>query len=50
VIAAATIYCASLLGYWLIYEQDFLRFLAVMGVAASSWLVLPAIVAMMRSD
>jgi len=50
VIAAATIYCASLLAYWLIHEQDFLRFLAVMGVAASSWLVLPAIVAMKRSD
>jgi uncharacterized membrane protein len=54
VIVAVAIYCASLLAYslyWLVPEEYLLTsFLATYVVAASSWSVLPAIVAMLRSD
>jgi hypothetical protein len=53
VIVAVAIYCASLLAYslyWLVPEEYLLTsFLATYVVAASSWSVLPAIVAMLRS-
>ena len=53
VIAAVTIYCASLLAYslyWLVPADFSLsRFLASYVVAAFSWPVLPGIVAMLRS-
>ena len=53
VIVAVAIYCASLLAYslyWLVPEEYLLTsFLAPYVVAASSWSVLPAIVAMLRS-
>jgi hypothetical protein len=53
VIVAVAIYCASLLAYslyWLVPEEYILTsFLATYVVAASSWSVLPAIVAMLRS-
>jgi len=52
VIAAVTIYCASLLAYslyWLVPADFSLpRFLAPYVVAAISWLVLPAMVAKLR--
>jgi hypothetical protein len=49
-VAAAAIYCVSLLAYWLVPEDDLLGFLAVIVVAVSSWPVLPGIEAMLRSD
>jgi hypothetical protein len=50
VIAAAAIYCASLLAFWLVYAQDssLLYYLVPVYVAASSWLVMPGIVAALR--
>jgi hypothetical protein len=47
VIVAVAIYCASLIAYWLVPEDDWPRFLAPYVVAASSWPVLPAIGAML---
>jgi len=50
VIAAVAIYCASLLAYWLeVFGESWSTVLATLIVAGSSWLVLPAIVAMLRS-
>jgi hypothetical protein len=50
VIAAGAIYCASLVAHWLVPEDNlWASFLAPYVAAASSWLVLPAIVAMLRS-
>jgi hypothetical protein len=52
VIVAVAIYCASLLAYslyWLVPGQHLPSFLATYVVAASSWLVLPAIVVVRRS-
>ncbi len=55
VIAAVTIYCASLFAYWIVTDAfgftiDYWSSLfAGMVVAASSWVVLPGIVAMLRS-
>jgi hypothetical protein len=50
VIAAGAIYSASLVAYWLVPEEPYwASFLAPYVVAASSWPVLPAIVAMLRS-
>jgi hypothetical protein len=49
-IAAAAIYCASLLAYWAVHgEEGWLGSLAPVIVASSSWLVLPAIVVSLRS-
>jgi hypothetical protein len=50
VIAAVAIYCASLLAFWLVYAQDssLLYYLVPVYVAASSWLVMPGIVAALR--
>lgn len=50
VIAAVAIYCASLLANWLVHgEGNLLYYLAPVIVAASSWLVVSAIVASLRS-
>ena len=50
VIAAVTIYCTSLLAYWAVYGDEGLPyFLLPLIVASSSWPVLPAIVASLRS-
>jgi hypothetical protein len=49
VIAAVSIYCASLVAYWLIPEDTSPSSFAPYVVAAISWPVLPAIVAMLRS-
>ena len=50
VIAAGAIYGASLLAYWLVYgEESWPYFFAPVIVASSSWPVLPAIVASLRS-
>jgi hypothetical protein len=55
VIAAVAIYCASLFAYWIVtdafgFTTDYWSSLfAGMAVAASSWVVLPGIVAMLRS-
>jgi hypothetical protein len=53
VIAAVAIYCASLLatllGIWFVHgEEGWLYSLVPMILVASSWLVLPAIVASLR--
>ena len=50
VIAAVAIYCASLLAFWWVYAQDssLLYYLVPVYVAASSWLVVPAVVAALR--
>jgi uncharacterized membrane protein len=49
-IAAVAIYCASLLAFWLVYAQNssLPYYLAPVYVAASSWLVVPGIVAALR--
>jgi hypothetical protein len=50
VVAAVAIYCASLLAYWLIPDTFAMGFFFLpYVVAATSWPVLPAIVAMLRS-
>jgi hypothetical protein len=50
VIAAGAILSASLVAYWLVPQDNiWASFLAPYVVGASSWLVLPAIVAMLRS-
>ena len=50
VVAAVAIYCASLLAYWLIPDMFAMGFFFLpYVVAATSWPVLPAIVAMLRS-
>ena len=50
VIAAVAIYCASLLAFWWVYAQDssLPYYLGPVYVAASSWLVVPAVVAALR--
>jgi hypothetical protein len=50
VIAAVAIYCASLLAFWLVYAIDssLPYYLVPVYVAASSWLVVPAVVAALR--
>jgi hypothetical protein len=50
VIVAAAIYCASLLAFWWVYAQDssLPYYLVPVYVAASSWLVVPGIVAALR--
>jgi hypothetical protein len=48
-ISALAIYCASLFTYWLVYGESLSSILVPLIVAASSWPVLPAIVAMLRS-
>jgi hypothetical protein len=49
-ITASAIYCASLLAYWLeVYGESWSTILAALIVAASSWLVLPGIVALLHS-
>jgi hypothetical protein len=52
VIVAAAIYCASLLAFWWVYAQDssLPYYLVPVYVAASSWLVVPGIVAALRPD
>ena len=52
VIVAAAIYCASLLAFWWVYAQDssLPYYLGPVYVAASSWLVVPGIVAALRPD
>ncbi len=49
IIAAVAIYCASLVAYWLVPEDVSPSTFAPYVVAAISWPVLPAIVAMLRS-
>jgi hypothetical protein len=54
-IAGSGIYCASLFAYWFVIDafwptMDHYSIFVGMLVAASSWPVLPAIVAMLRSD
>jgi hypothetical protein len=50
VIAAVAIYCASLLAIWLVHGvEGWLYSLVPVIVASSSWLVVPAIVASLRS-
>ncbi len=49
VIVAVAIYCASLVAYWLVPEDASPSSFAPYVVAAISWPVLPAIVAMLRS-
>jgi hypothetical protein len=50
VIAAVAIYCASLLAFWWVYAEDssLPYYLVPVYVAASSWLVVPAVVAALR--
>ena len=50
VLAAVAIYCASLLAYWLVPTDDWPGVLTPVFMAASSWPVLPALVAALRSD
>ncbi len=49
VIAAVSIYCASLVAYWLVPEDPSPISFAPYVVAAFSWSVLPGIVAKLRS-
>lgn len=49
-ITAFAKHCASLLAYWLVYGESLSSILAPLIVAASSWPVLPGIVAMLRSS
>lgn len=49
-ITASVIFCASLLAFWLVPKYDWPSTLAPVVVAASSWPVLPALVAVLRSD
>jgi hypothetical protein len=49
-ITGLAIYCASLLTYWLVVGQSLSSILAPLMVAATSWLVLPGIVALLRSS
>lgn len=50
VIAAVAIYCASLLAYWLeVFGESWSTILAALIVAASLWLVIPGLVALLRS-
>jgi hypothetical protein len=50
VIAAVAIYCTSLLAFWWVYAEDTSvpYYLVPVYVAASSWLVVPAVVAALR--
>jgi hypothetical protein len=49
-IAALAIYCASLFTFWLVFdESNWQSYFVLMVVAASSWPVLPGIVAKLRS-
>ena len=48
-VTALTIYCASVLTYWLVTGESLSRILAPLIVAACSWPVLPGIVALLRS-
>ena len=48
IIAVLAIYCASLLALWSVSGDVRLSVLASMVVAGSAWLVLPAIVAVLR--
>jgi hypothetical protein len=51
VIGAVAIYCASLLAIWLAHGvEGWLYYLVPVIVASSSWVVVPAIVASLRSD
>jgi hypothetical protein len=51
VIAAVAIYCASLLANWLVHgEWNLLYYLVPLIVASCWWLVVPGIVASLRSD
>jgi hypothetical protein len=49
-ITASAIYGASLLAYWLeVFGESWSTILAALIVAASSWLVIPGLVALLRS-
>ena len=51
VIAAVTIYCASLLAIWLAHGvEGWLYYLVPVIVASASWVVVPAIVALLRPE